>query len=259
MRKHLIKCVYVLIMLVYTLISFCGCKLNIGAKQTMLDKKSSSDNQEDTSSFEFNITDLPVTSERGDSYIEGRGDVFPQIERILEAYEKNDITLLTDDKDKYIYECATQTISEIIDNDMPEVEKAKVIHDYIIKNAKYDEDALNEFEEKNPDSASPYGFFKNKKCICLGYTLTFQLLTRMVGIDCIVVHSYAYNGEEHSWNMVNIDGKWYHVDVTWDDPIPDNNSIMLDSYFCVSDATMTATRHQWDTSKYPNAEKDLIY
>lgn len=258
MKKILIKSICLFFMIIFTLTSFCGCKLNIGAKQTMLENNSSSVSQE-TSSSESEINKLPVNSKRGDVYIEGKGDVFPQIERILEAYDKNDITLLTDEKDIYIYECATKEIKKIINDDMSDAEKAKAIHDYIIINARYDEDALNEFKPENPDSASPYGFFKNKKCICLGYTLTFQLLTRMSGLDCIVIHSSAYDGEEHGWNMVNIDGKWYHVDVTWDDPIPDNNSILRDSFFCVSDEVMKKTSHEWDTSKYPNATDNLLY
>jgi transglutaminase/protease-like cytokinesis protein 3 len=34
-------------------------------------------------------------------------------------------------------------------------------------------------------------------------------------------------GEEHVWNIVKVDGKWYNIDLTWDDPILDNGESMI--------------------------------
>ena len=116
---------------------------------------------------------------------------------------------MTDEKDIYIYECATKEIKKIINDDMSDAEKQKH-HDYIIINARYDEDALNEFKPENPDSASIR--LKIKMYMPRLYT-NISVIDKNVGCDCIVIHSSAYDGEEHGWNMVNIDGKWYRV--TW--------------------------------------------
>lgn len=62
------------------------------------------------------------------------------------------------------------------------------------------------------------------KAICEGYAKTFQYLLNMLNIPNIIVYGEGINSnneqEFHSWNYVQLDdGKWYAVDVTWDDPI----------------------------------------
>ena len=47
-----------------------------------------------------------------------------------------------------------------------------------------------------------------------------------------------------------LDGDWYHIDPTWDDPLPDGRE--RHTYFCLTDAEM-ARDHSWDTSAYPKA------
>ncbi len=55
--------------------------------------------------------------------------------------------------------------------------------------------------------------------VCLGYASAFKLICDELGVPCILVDGVA-GGEGHTWNYVQMnDGKWYAVDVTWDDPI----------------------------------------
>lgn len=74
--------------------------------------------------------------------------------------------------------------------------------------------------------------------VCDGYSRAFWLLCRMCGIDCIRVIGIA-DGVDHAWNKVCLDGEWYNVDVTWDDPIYHYNGVLTDiieyDYFLVSD------------------------
>ncbi|SHI89367.1 transglutaminase domain-containing protein [Parasporobacterium paucivorans] len=107
----------------------------------------------------------------------------------------------------------TSIIEENIDDSMSDYEKAKTIHDYIIINTDYDtSDNLN-------DSAfSPEGVFVYGTAVCQGYAESYMLILNELGIDCKLVTGTA-NGIVHAWNVVKIDGEWYNVDVTWDDPI----------------------------------------
>lgn len=60
--------------------------------------------------------------------------------------------------------------------------------------------------------------------VCDGYARAFQVLCGKLGITCVLVDGYAKvkadsAGEFHMWNSVQMpDGKWYGVDVTWNDP-----------------------------------------
>ncbi len=239
MRKTISKTLCVLTALL--LVALCGCKTTIASKQ---------DSQTTASSIEDSSV---VTTSRGDYYVKGKGDVFPIVERIVKAYNDKDKSSLVDEKEKYIYENSTSFIDKNIKEDMNDFDKAKIIHDYIIRNAKYDTDNFNELVAENPDSVSPYGFFKNGKAICLGYTLTYQLLCQMADVECIAIHAKANEGEEHGWNMIKLDDEWYHVDVTWDDPLPDEENRAIRDFFCVSDNFMKETGHEWEKSKYPSA------
>lgn len=57
-----------------------------------------------------------------------------------------------------------------------------------------------------------YDAFADKSSVCVGYALGFQYFMDKLGIPCVNVTS-----PDHIWNMVCVDGQWYHVDVTWDD------------------------------------------
>ena len=63
----------------------------------------------------------------------------------------------------------------------------------------------------------------NKKAVCEGYAKSFKYLMDELGIPCIIVTGESKNSkgniEKHAWNYVQIDQRWYAVDVTWDDPI----------------------------------------
>lgn len=84
------------------------------------------------------------------------------------------------------------------------------LHDYIAHRYTYDTRA----ESPNADA---YTFLRDGRGICQAYALTFTALCRGAGLEAHLVTSDAMN---HAWNHVRIDGVWYHVDVTRDDPIP---------------------------------------
>lgn len=74
------------------------------------------------------------------------------------------------------------------------------------------------------------------KALCEGYSKAFMYLAQSIGVKCVCVVGYA--GESHMWNMVEVDGEWYHVDVTWNDPVGGEGANYND-YLLISDSTIS--------------------
>ncbi len=100
-------------------------------------------------------------------------------------------------------------------------ERIIFVHDYLIKNAIYDHDSLDEYYKTSHSPSceyifSAYGCLVNGKTVCSGYAKAFQLIMREMGYDSTYVVGDA--GERHGWNCVYLNGEGYFVDITWDDP-----------------------------------------
>lgn len=68
-----------------------------------------------------------------------------------------------------------------------------------------------------------YGALIENKVVCEGYAKAFKYILDSLNIPCILVSGTATNSsgntESHMWNYVRLNGVWYGVDPTWDDPI----------------------------------------
>ena len=109
-----------------------------------------------------------------------------------------------------------QEIEEKIQSMNTDYEKILYIHDWIVNNTKYDE-TLNKINRN-----SIYGVFIEKEATCGGYAKTFKYLIDRLNINCIIIQGEATSEEKtenHAWNYIQLDNKWYGVDCTWDDPI----------------------------------------
>lgn len=170
---------------------------------------------------------------------------------LLHAVGRKDKTLLIkDERVKQIYDRAVEIVNEIIEPGMSEWERELAIHDYIVLNTQYDYD--NYLNGTVPaDSYSAYGVFFHGTAVCQGYAEAAHLLLQLAGIESHIVTGTA-NGGGHAWNKVKIDGEYYNLDVTWDDPVPDEPGRVTYSYFNVTDEEL-ARNHQWDTSRWPAA------
>lgn len=136
---------------------------------------------------------------------------------------------------------------------MAKWEKALAIHDWMTQNLEYDPDGLsNDPNAKvDPDSSIPYGSLVNGKAICEGYSTTYDLFMKLLGIDCVVVKGEA-NNKYHNWNKVKLDDdNWYCVDVTWDDPI---DAGPMNYYFCVSDSFFRNAGRTWEEPTPPTVD-----
>lgn len=125
--------------------------------------------------------------------------------------------------------------------DLSEYDREKYIHDKLLNNCEYDEDA--DSSQGKQSAFTMYGALIENSAVCEGYTKTMQYLLKLVGIESITVNGYS-KSELHQWCLVNIDDKWYHLDATWDDleATEDQEAGILYTYFNTSDSFI-ATDH----------------
>ncbi|MCR4909632.1 MAG: hypothetical protein K5985_12460 [Lachnospiraceae bacterium] len=101
----------------------------------------------------------------------------------------------------------TEILSGVPDTE-DEYEKVRYIFDYIVNNTDYDADS-----ENNQNIVS---VFVNGKSVCQGYSMAVKYLLDRMGIFCTLVYGYA-GGENHSWNLVKVNGTYCYLDTTWGD------------------------------------------
>lgn len=127
-----------------------------------------------------------------------------------------------------------------------DLEKALFIHDYLATHVAYNRAVSTGQGTYSQNVYTAYGALVEGDAVCQGYALAYKLLLKDLGIECITVTSEAMN---HMWNLVQMDGNWYHVDVTWDDPTPNLEGRCGHSYFMLSDDTIRDEEHNhfgWD-------------
>ncbi len=142
-------------------------------------------------------------------------------------------------------------ISNYIKEDMTDYEKLLVTHDYIVNNSRYD-DRLFHDSMLPPESYSSYGVLALGIGVCEGYAKAMKYILDDLGMRSIIVVGESM-GENHAWNLVELDGDYYHIDSTWDDPVTDNGKdILRYNYFNLDDESLSKT-HRWDKDDYPRA------
>lgn len=130
-------------------------------------------------------------------------------------------------------------IDEIIKPGMTDIEKIKAINDYIVTHTVYTEGGTD------TSVHSPYTIISEGKGVCQAYALLAYRLLEKAGIENRYVTGWATVG--HAWNLIKLDGKWYHLDTTWNDPVfnwanlndePYLKNYVRYNYFLVSDQTI---------------------
>lgn len=178
--------------------------------------------------------------------------------RLLAAWERGDWSGLAEE-DRAILDVCAQVIADMVPADGSDYEKELAVHDWMVAHGSYDSNTLSQLPDfrENPNNDNPYGFLVDGKGICLGYASTFQLFMDLLGIQCITVEGTAHGGtSDHAWNQVCLDGDWYCVDVTWDDPTTYGtvSERTAHRYFNVTSDFLQDTDHQWEASGIPEAE-----
>lgn len=122
---------------------------------------------------------------------------------IKPVYKETDASVIADTLKSI--DDATDEIMMYVDDDMTDFEKIMAVHDYMVLNYTYD------YTYSNYNIT----IMKTKTGVCMAYALAFKHLMNELDIECVYVSSEPM---DHGWNLVKLDGEWYHIDLTWDDP-----------------------------------------
>lgn len=124
---------------------------------------------------------------------------------------------------------------QIVDSisDTSDYNKILKVHDTLVQLIDYNDSS---------SSHNIYGSLVDNKAVCEGYAKAFKYILDAININCILVSGNATNSssktEAHMWNYIMVNGNWYGVDVTWDDPIiiGSKRTTIRHDYFCKSNS-----------------------
>ena len=154
------------------------------------------------------------------------------------SYRYNNNGLVTEVTPEYYQGSPSQYNAEVAANvdqalaDMwalgSDIDKVKYAHDYLTNTIDYTHNDLDQ---------SAYSGFVWKQTVCAGYAKCFAYMMHKMGIPCVVLLGYA--GEAHAWNQLYLDGDYYVMDVTWDDPIGNPANTYYYNYFNITEGEIS--------------------
>ena len=174
-------------------------------------------------------------------HIETKYDSFREVSiDMTKNYTKKDI--------KEIDAKVDEIFNKLYKPNESKINNIKAFHDYIINNSSYDTDRSDN-NIINYKSDTAYGPLLQKQALCGGYSDAMELFLEKMDIK-----SYKVSSEEHVWNAVELDGKWYNLDLTWDDPITDTGQeILAHTYFMINTKRLNevaTSQHNFNNSVY---------
>lgn len=194
-------------------------------------------------------TDLKKLS---DQILDSQAQKQMGIQKLRTSYVGNNVTFKVDYSssdqqvaatDKYVKDWIKANISAKDST----YTKVKKVHDAIGKKTQYycDQEIYEGVNIYTPEAIVLKG-----RGACTSYARLFAQFCNELDINSYVVYGYEKKTNYHAWNLVEVDGKWYHLDATWDSP----KKKISYNYFLKSDAQMKKER-TW-TGNYPKAEKN---
>ncbi len=159
---------------------------------------------------------------------------------VTKSYTDNDIRM--------VKEAVKSIEDKLFDPNLSTEDQIKKIHDYIIDNSKYDSNRTdNNVIEYKSDIA--YGPLIEGYGICGGYSDAMELF-----LEDLDIKSYKVSSDTHVWNAINLYNKWYHLDLTWDDPVTNTGDDIIDKKFFLIDTNtlqrLEPTQHNFDKDAF---------
>lgn len=146
--------------------------------------------------------------------------------------------LLNKAQEDYANQRIKETLSQIIKPDMTIHEKIKTVHDWIVLNSEYDTSLTYR---------THYDILYRGTAVCSGYALLFHRMVSELKIPTRLIVGNA--GEEHIWNMVYVDNQWFHVDTTFNDPVPDKQGRLRHDFYMLTDEQIGKTHTIYTENK----------
>ncbi len=180
------------------------------------------------------------------SHIETEIDSIGKVQlQIIHAYDQEQITKI-EAKINELYPL-------LVNNNLSQTENIKNIHDYIINNSKYDSDRSDKDIIKYKSDIA-YGPLFEGYAVCGGYSDLMELFLEKMNIK-----SFKVSTKSHVWNAVFLDNKWYHLDLTWDDPVATDGLDYLEhKYFLIQTEQLISqetTQHLFNQDIYQEVKE----
>ncbi|MDE6261397.1 MAG: transglutaminase-like domain-containing protein [Oscillospiraceae bacterium] len=160
---------------------------------------------------------------------------------ISDAYKTGDDSQLSSE-DKETLKMAKAVLDEVIEDGMSDYEKERAVYQWMVKNIGGSSRGVISRPGMRHSAFTPHDVLTSRNAVCVGYATTFRLFLNMMDIDVHIVHN-----EYHSWDLVKLDGEWYHVDI-----YSDSHGVMY-ANFNMTDA-VCRNGHSWDESALPEAK-----
>lgn len=145
---------------------------------------------------------------------------------------------------RYLTEKIDEILSNITTSYMNDHKKVKKITDYIAKNIRYDE---------SKQKYSAYDALIGGESTCQGYALVTYIMLKEAGIENYII-SGVMGGDRHAWNLLNLDGYYYHLDLTQISTHYQQYEELMYNEYLVSDSALSL-KYSWDYGQYPEADK----
>ena len=178
----------------------------------------------------------------GFSHIETEYDTLGRVTiNIIKSYREEDINMINGRIEALYLELTNES-------NTPE-DNIRNIHDYIVNHAKYDSDRSDR-NITTYKSDIVYGPLFEGYAICGGYTDLMELFLEKMNIK-----SFKVSSDNHVWNAINLGTRWYHLDLTWDDPVSSDGGDYLEhNYFMINTSRLLdleKTQHNFNQERYP--------
>lgn len=142
-----------------------------------------------------------------------------------------------------------------IPSDASDYEKIKFVYEYLIN--------TTEYNSSSPNNQNIQSALLGHSSVCAGYSKAFQYILHRMGMFCTYITGKTNDGGDHGWNIVRIDGEYYHVDVTWGDPVflnqyeeTENSYGINYNYLCCTDSEIYRTHIPNVSVPLPQCEND---
>ena len=154
---------------------------------------------------------------------------------VVDVYFEYDMTPAEREAASAYYEAELAYIVSLVPENLSEAERALFVHDYLIANYAYD---------STETIYDAYRLFRTRTGVCQAYALAYAAILRELGMESVLAVSARMG---HAWNVVKVDGEWYHVDLVYDDPQPDRCGRVLHDYFLLTDEEIRELEHsEWE-------------
>ena len=168
------------------------------------------------------------------------------------------------DKQKEMSAAADQICRKIMKEYCDDYQRVLAVYKYLQDTVTYDINEMNRAlagDYNYSDAHNAFGALIQKHAVCDGIASALSLLFGKMGIKCMTITgTSAIYGQEkvnHAWNIVEMEGKYYHLDTTWDISKHGMFSEYAYDYFLQNDENM-AFDHDWDVMSAPACKEDNL-